>query len=215
MDDTRAKRPQSHRQLPNSGQTLIHGEFKLNTIKFMFYINLIPAKIQKIVPFSLVLIGLLLVLHKAVMVSLFWNDPTTVRQWMGHFLGVSLQGMAAWQSTAARIIDTLLWGLLFQGWWHGAKAALMWHRNDGLTDAVIEQFNRCAILISSAWAMTMLARPFRNLLLQWHLPFEQWVFQWQYTMSDAVTLMVCLCLFLMVMICKKWQSTDQENREFI
>lgn len=128
---------------------------------------------------------------------------------------MNLQAMATWQSTAARLVDLMLWGLLFQGWWYGAKAALAWHRNDGLNEAVIEDFNKCAIHISTAWALTMLARPFRNLLIQCHLPMHQWVFKWQYAMSDGVTLMVCLCLLLMAMICKKWQHTNKENSEFI
>ncbi|PUE35926.1 hypothetical protein B9Z52_01825 [Limnohabitans sp. Jir72] len=181
----------------------------------MCCIKPIQHKPQAIVPFALVVIGLFFVMYKVSVVSLFWNDLSTVQQWMGHFLGVNLQGMASWQSTAARVVDMLLWGLLFQDWWFGAKAARAWYLNDGLNEEVIEHINRCAVLINTAWAFTMLVRPFRNLLVQWHLPVVQWVLKWQYAMSDAITLMVCLCLVLMAMICKKWQRTDQENRAFI
>lgn len=181
----------------------------------MFYIKPIQHKSLSIVPFALVLIGLLFVLHKVSVVTLFWTDPATVQQWMGHFLGVNLQNMASWQCTAARFVDLMLWGLLFQGWWYGAKAAWVRHQNNGLNELVIEHFNRCVVYVSTAWTLTMLVRPFRNLLVQWHLPMQQWVFKWQYAMSDAVTLMVYLCLLLMAMLCKKWQSTDQENRAFI
>jgi len=181
----------------------------------MYYIKLLHLKPQTMAPFALVAIGLFFVMYKASVVSLFWNDPSKVQHWVVNFLGVNPQGMASWQSTTARVVDMMLWGLLFQGWWFGAKAARAWYRNNGLNEAVIEYFNRCAVLISTAWALTMLVRPFRNLLVQWHLPVQQWVFKWQYAMSDVITLMVCLCLVLMAMLCKKWQSSDRENREFI
>lgn len=181
----------------------------------MFHIKFIHNKPKAILPLALVLIGLIFVLHKVNVVSHFWNDPDTVRQWMGHFLGLNLRDMASWQSTAAHFVDLMLWGLLYQGWWYSAKAAWEWHQNNDLNELVIEHFNRCVVYVSTAWALTMLVRPFRNLLVQWHLPIQQWVFKWQYVMSDVVTLMLCLCLLLMAKICKKWQSTDQENKEFI
>ncbi len=181
----------------------------------MLHIKLIQHKTLAATPFALVLFGLFFVLYKLSVLSLFWNDPATVQRWMGHFLGLNLQGMASWQSTAARMVDFQLWFLMVQGWWFGAKAARAWHQNDGLNETVVEQINRCAVYISAAWTLTLLVRPFRNLLVQWHLPLHQWVFKWQYAMGDAVTLMVCLCLIMMAMLCKKWQSTDQENRAFI
>lgn len=172
-------------------------------------------KSNKWVPFGMVLAGFLFVFYKLILLSTFWNDATQVRQWMGVFLGLNLHEMASWQRTAARVMDTLLWSLLLQGWWHGAKAAWFWHQNGGLHEVVIERFNLCVAHICAAWALTLLIRPVRNLLLQWHLPVDQWIFKWQYSIHDGMTLMVCLCLIMMGMLCKQWRRIDQENKEFI
>lgn len=169
----------------------------------------------KVVPFALVLGGLTFVLHQVFRIETFWNDPESVRLWMGRFLGQDLQGMAPWQSTAARWVDLMLWSLLFMGWLNGARAVWTWHKNLGLNALAVNHLSSCAHHVCAAWGLTLLLRPVRNLLVQWHLPFEHWLLKWQYSHVDGITLAFCLCLLTLMMLARQWEQTDQENKGFI
>jgi hypothetical protein len=145
----------------------------------------------------------------------WWLDGGQVIKGMGRYLNRDLTGMADWQRMAALGLDLAAWGFLF------IAVMCCWRflshlRNTlAFTPQGAKQLMRCAQMGLTCEALTLLSNPVKTYFLTAHLGADQQVWNWGFSPSDLLGIILCVALLLFAFVYVWALEIADENKGFV